>query len=396
MAVTGGENDGGRRVRVCHVQLLPLLTGVQRVSLDELARLDPARYDRHLVCKEPGPLTEAAAAVGVRCHVVPTLVRSARPRSDVRAYLDLRRVMRAGRFDVVHTQSSKSGVLGRLAAAAERVSAVVHTVQGFGFVAARDPLTRRLFLEAERAAGRRSDAVIVLHDEDRRIAVGQVGIPPDRVRVLPNGVDVHRFGPLPPARRAAVRAAAYGVADDRPVVICVGRLWPQKNPRAFVATAGRLSSRFPDARFVMVGDGELRAAVQADVAAAGLADRVRLLGWRDDVPDLLAAADLFLLPSLWEGLPLVLLESLACGTPAVASDIPGNRAAVAAGVDGELAPPEPDRLAAAVARLLADPARRRAFGEAGRAKVTRDFDVDDRVRRIEALYAELLGRTPAP
>ena len=392
----GGEHEAGGRVRVCHVQLLPLLSGVQRVALDELERLDPARYDRHLVCREAGPFTAAAAAAGVTVHLVPQLVRPVRPPADVRAVRALTRLFGAVRPDVVHTHSSKPGVLGRAAARRAGVPAVVHTVHGFAFPAA-GRLTRAAYVAAEKFAGRRCDAVVVLNTADRALCRDVLGLPGAKVRLLPNGVDVNRCRPADPAGRARIRREAFGpsrdTAGDGPVVGTVGRLWPQKDPLAFVAAADAVSRRVPGVRFVMIGDGELRAEVEAELARRGLTGRVRLLGWRDDARRLIGGFDLFLSTSRYEGMPLVVLESLAAAVPVVAPAIAGMSDCVADGTDGVLYPPgDTDAAADAVADLLEDHDRRRALGAAGRAKVERAFDVDQRVRRIEALYAELLGR----
>ena len=376
------------------MQLLPLLSGVQRVSLDELERLDPAVFDRTLILREPGPFSEAAEAAGVTVRFAPALGRAVRPAADARAYRQLRDLFRAGRFDVVHTHSSKPGVLGRLAARAAGVPAVVHSVHGFAFPAA-GRLARPIYAAAERAAGARCDAVVCLNPADAATCTGDLRMPERKVFLLPNGVDPQLRRVLSDDERGRVRREQFGVPDGAKVVGMVGRLWPQKDPLAFVEIVRRLRDLGEDAtggpvHGVLIGDGELRPAVEAAVAGAGLGDRLHLLGWRPDAAGLAAALDVFCLPSRWEGLPLVILEALSTAVPVVASDIPGNRAAVAAGEDGFLEPAgEPHRFADRIAELLADDAQRAAFGDVARSRVRELFDVNRRVRRMVDLYRDL-------
>lgn len=383
-----------RRVRIAHVQLLPLLSGVQRVTLDELERLDPAVFDRTLVLQSPGPFSEAAERLGVTVRYAPEMIRHIRPGPDWRAYRQLRVLFEAERFDVVHTHSSKPGVLGRLAARAAGVPVVVHSVHGFAFPSARRA-KRAVFAAAERLAGARCDAVVCLNPADAATCTAELNLPPGRVHTLPNGVDPGLRKPLSLTERDRIRRDEFGVGPGGKVVVMVGRLWPQKDPLAFVEIVRRLRD-LGEGRTggpvtgVLVGDGDLRPRVEAAVRAAGLGDRFQLLGWREDAATLAAAADVFCLPSRWEGLPLVILEALAAAVPVVASDIPGNRAAVEEGADGLLCPPgDAAAFAAAITSLLADDARRAAFGDVAQARIRERFDVGDRVRRMVDLYRDL-------
>ena len=383
-----------RRVRIAHVQLLPLLSGVQRVGLDELERLDPDVFDRTLILSKAGPFSEAAAEAGVRVRFAPALVRPVSPRADWKAFRQLRALCRAGRFDVVHTHSSKTGVLGRLAARSAGVPAVVHTVHGFAFPAA-GAVSRKIFETAERVAGAASDAVVCLNAADAALCTGRLGLPPAKVAVLPNGVDPELRRPLSDAERGALRHERFGVPAGAKVVGMVGRLWPQKDPRTFVEVVRRLVEAGAAANGgpvygVLVGDGALRKRVEEDVRAAGLEDRFKFLGWQPDAARLAAAFDVFCLPSRWEGLPLVILEALSAAVPVVASDIPGNRAALEDGSDGVLCEVgDAAAFADAVGGLLADDDRRAAFGDVGRARVRERFDVNRRVRDLVDLYRDL-------
>ncbi len=388
-----------RIIRLAHVQLLPLLSGVQRVSLDLLRSLDPAEFDRHLICREPGPLSEAAEQAGVTCHFVPEMVRPISPAQDWRAYKKLRALFATEQFDIVHTNSTKPGVLGRLAASAEQVPVVVHTVHGFAFPAARSWITRRVYRWAEQYCQPATDALICLNESDREIAREQLHFPAEKLHVVSNGIDTDRIRPPTAAQRNDAREL-LGIRNDRPIVAMVGRLWPQKDPLCFVEMADRLIRDGLNANFCLIGDGELRGELEQQITRRGLGGHVSLLGWRDDVPRLLHGIDLFVLTSRWEGLPLVILEAMACGIPVVASNIPGNRDAVDHNRTGLLAEAgSPASFAAAVTRLLTDNALRNQFGAAARTAAEQQFSLATHVDRTRSLYHSLFfssARTSVP
>ena len=381
-----------RRIKILHLQLYPMLSGVQRVTLEEFRRLDPDVFDMHLATREDGPLCDAARTVGVTCHHFPTLQRAISPIDDFRTYRRLRDWMRHQRFDIVHTHSSKPGVLGRLAATAADVPVVVHTVHGFAFPAAGNTLVRRVYQLCEARCSRRTHCLICLNPDDQQLAIDDLGMPAERIFRIPNGVDVQAFRPeANPAVRRDRRQRCLPGDATRPLVMMVGRLWRQKNPQAFVRAAIRVIQAGSDAEFCLAGDGELRGELEAMVAEAGISSRVHLLGWRDDVDKLLPLADVLVLPSLWEGMPLVLLEAQACGVPVVASDIAGNRDCVQHERDGFLIPPGDDQhMAERLCQLVADDALRQRLGQAARSKIVSQFDVRSRVDRVIGIYQQLL------
>ena len=378
------------RKKIVHLQLLPLMSGVQKVSLDELAHLDPTHYERIAVCKCEGEFTEQLRRIGVRVHLVPELERAISPKRDVQAYLALRDFFRAERPDIVHTHSSKTGILGRLAAKAAGVPTIVHTVHGYAFPAESRAAIKAIFKFLERRAGRVTHRMIVLNDADAAIARDLLGVPDRRLAVLPNGVDVDTYSPATPEARHALRRSVFGIESlDHVVVGMVGRLWVQKNPQCFVRAAIQVAAQRPRVSFFMIGDGEFRHELEAAIRASGQADRIRILGWRSDVPELLKALDLMVLPSRWEGMPLAVLEAMSSAVPVIASDIPGNHHLVEDGSDGRLFPPDDDQaLASALIELVDDAALRARFSAQARSKVLRRYTLSARMKQITAIYEE--------
>lgn len=382
---------------IAHLQLLPLLSGVQRVTLDELERLDDSA-ERWLLCQELGPLTDGAKASGARVVTIPPLVREIHPLQDLKALWQLWRCFRRERFDVVHTHSSKTGVLGRLAARLAGVPCIVHTVHGFAFPAAKSGLQRRVFHALEWLGARCSHRVICLHEEDARICREQLGLPAEQVVMLANGIDLEKFRPLETQYARADQRRSLGLPEQRQLILMVGRLWEQKNPDCLVAAYRRLwAGGDPGADLVLVGDGERHPELLRAVQAAGLEAHVHFLGWRTDTPELLRACDIFVLPSRWEGMPLAILEAMGSGLPVIVSDIPGNRHLVEDDAQGLLFPSEDDAaLAEALRQLLGDGGLRERLGQAGRQKVAAEHDIQTRVDAMFALYRQVLAPRPLP
>jgi len=221
--------------------------------------------------------------------------------------------------------------------------------------------------------------------------VGRIGLPANRVLTLRNAIAP--MAPVGAADRAALRAA-LGLAPDDLVVGTLGRLYePKKGLAVFLDAAERITADVPRARFVLAGDGPSRPALEKRAGAPGLAGKVRFAGARRDVHRLLAAYDLFVQPSLWEGFGLTVLEAMAMERAVVASAVGGHREIVRDGIDGVLVPPgDPRALAAAVVDLLADPGRRAASGRTARARVLAEFPIERLVDETTALYDALLER----
>lgn len=358
-----------------------LFGGSEQAALQLLAGLDRARW-RPVLLHHPEPglarLIEGARAAGVPAYPVPRV-------TDANLLLrmpGLVRAVGAERPAVFHAHLNwpLACKFGLVAAALRRVPAVVATVHLF--VEALMNRNARLQVRAV-AAGVHRYLTVSRHVRDQLAAA--VGLPERKLRVVPNGIDPAAF--LRPAD-SALRAQLAG-GPDRPLVFTAARLSPQKALDVLLSAAALV----PQAVFVIAGEGPERAALEARAEALGVASRVRLLGARDDVPELLAACDLFVLPSLVEGLPLSVLEAMAAAKPVVATRIGGTDEAVADGRTGILVPPgDAGALAAAIRTFLADPERARRWGEAGRDRLRACFTAPAMIDGVTAAYEELLDR----
>ncbi len=382
------------RARVAHVITRLIVGGAQENTLASvIGHRRNGTFDADLVVGPTfgpeGTLIPDAERAGIRAISVPSLRREVNPVLDPIATWRLASVFRRGRYDIVHTHSSKAGIVGRVAAHLAGVPIVVHTVHGWGFHDRQPAIVRGAYVTLERRTARLADALVTVtpRDAEKGLALG-IGRP-EQYTTIRSGIDVARFQ-TPSRSRDAVRAE-LGIAPEQIVVGSVMRLSPQKAPLDFVAAIDAVCRNRPDVIGVIVGDGPLRARVEADLATRALGDRVRLLGLRHDVPDLLATFDVFVLSSRWEGLPRVLPQAMAAGLPIVATEVDGSGEAIVPGENGFLVPPaEPGALARHVLELVDDPASRARLGADGRARAAA-FDVGVMVRDIETLYARLMA-----
>jgi glycosyltransferase involved in cell wall biosynthesis/GT2 family glycosyltransferase len=391
---------GGRpsRPRVLHLITRLIVGGAQENTIASVARVDPGRYDSQLwigpQTGAEGSLLNDARSRGLIVRVLPHLVREVNPWKDAMVIFQLVRLLKRERFDVLHTHSSKAGIVGRLAARIAGVPHVVHTVHGWGFHDHMHPAVRGVYIFLEKVFERWTDRLVSVSRRTTTVGLENGIGGADSYRLIRSGIPFERFR-ADASRRERARMRLDIDSDDI-VIGSVGRLSPQKNPLDFVATAAALLKHRDDLLFLYVGDGPLRPKVTRALEDAGVGDRVRLLGLRDDVPDILCAMDIFVLTSLWEGLPRVVPQALAGGVPVVAYNIAGIEEAVIEGRNGFLVPPgDVDELVERIDRLLRDASLLRELGRRAGEEFDESFTEDRMIRDLEALYDEVTDREAA-
>ncbi len=381
--------------RVLHPITRLIIGGAQENTMYTAAMLDKSRFQTSVVSGpqtgSEGSLIEEVRARGVPLSILPELVREVNPRNDLRALWKLSKMMRQEGCTIVHTHSSKAGILGRLAARLAGVPIIVHTIHGWSFHDYMAPKVRLTYIFLERLAASLSDTMIVVAQQDIAKGVKHGIGRPDQYRLIRSAIPLEEFDPMKYDRLTA--RDELGLARDAFVVGNVGRFSAQKNPLDWVRVAGAVSRRLPQARFLLVGDGPLRAQVEALLAQEGISSQTLLTGLRRDVGRMMAAMDVFLLTSLWEGLPRVIPQAMAMGLPVVANRADGTADAVIDGETGFLFEAgDTAGMSAAVMILCEHPEARQAFGRSGQVVARRDFDLRQMVHQIDALYTELLQR----
>jgi glycosyltransferase involved in cell wall biosynthesis len=376
------------KVKILHIQVLPIMSGVQKAMMDILERLDRNRYHITILCNAEGELTAAAARLNIDCLILPELKREINPLFDLFAFIKLIRLIKQNRFLLVHTHSSKSGFIGRLAARAAGAKCVVHTVQGFAFHEYSSRLATFIIGLMERIAGRVTDRIIFVNQFDRTIALKMKLAPAEKMVTIPNGIDLAQFNP---DGTEPIPADLVGIEKSNGIVGMVARLWEQKAPQDFIRSIPVVVKAIPNAKFLVIGDGHLKERLVKLSQELNIRDHVLFLGWRQDVKALLKILDVFVLTSLWEGLSVSILEAMASGKPVVATHIKGNNELVIDGETGFLVPAKnPQQVGERVLTLLMNRTLAQKMGLKGYQRVRENFSIENTVAKINQVYDILL------
>jgi glycosyltransferase involved in cell wall biosynthesis len=310
---------------------------------------------------------------------------------DAIPFLQLWRLCRRERFDMVATHTSKGGFLGRMAARAAHTRSIVHHAHGFAFRETQKRWVQRCYVLLERIAARSCTLIISVSEEHRQRAIRErVGSAGKIVTVL-NGIDVGAFGRLA-AQEARER---LGMETEDTVIGVASRLAPKKGIDDLIRAFPEIHRAHPHTRLVLVGEGPSRKELERQAKNTGLAERIHFAGFRQEIPDFLAAFDIAVQPSISEGLSVSLLEAMAAGRPVVACDIAGNREIITPGANGILvAPSNPQELGAAIRFLLDNPEQARKLGAAAQAECRARFSQERMVREILDLYDKVAAGRP--
>jgi glycosyltransferase involved in cell wall biosynthesis len=383
-------------MRVAHVITRLILGGAQENTVlccEDLLR----RGDEVLLITGPplgpeGSLMKRAEASGVPLEVIGSLRRAIHPLRDAAAYRHIKAALRRFQPEVVHTHSAKAGILGRQAAWALGIPAVVHTVHGAPFHPYQNPAARALFRCCERWAARRCDRLVSVADAMTELMVGAGVAPREKFITVYSGMEVEPFLQSEPLREPTRRRLGYG--PEHIVVGKFARLFHLKGHADLVAAARGAVAENPALRFLLVGDGVLRDRLARQIAEAGLSEHFQFTGLMspEEIPALLAATDFVVHASLREGLARVLPQALISQRPAVSYDVDGAREVVVPGETGLLVPPgDVVGLRGAIVELAAEPEARRRMGREGRRRFAERFRHETMTASLRRLYEELLA-----
>ena len=355
---------------------LVLVHGLCKVSL--MTDWEKQSVDRQIRNAEKG---------GVKVIPMPSLVRRISPAHDFQALFSLWRLMIKERPDIVHTHTSKAGILGRWAAWLACVPIIVHTAHGHVFYGHFGPLASRFFVLLERFMALITDRMIALTEGERNDYITFSVSRPDRILTIHSGVDIDRY--MSARVNMEEKKKSLEISTKGPVVGTVGWLLSIKGPMYLLKAMEVIWQTNPEIQLVYVGKGELEQEVRAEASRMGVSEKVSFLGWRDDIPEIMQVLDIFVLPSLNEGMGRVLVEAMAMGKPIVASKVGGIPDLVKDGYNGFLVNPgDAKGLSFAIRKLLLGRKMRDEMGSRGRAMV-KDFSVEKMIEKIDTLYFSL-------
>ncbi|MBK8905694.1 MAG: glycosyltransferase family 4 protein [Anaerolineaceae bacterium] len=332
---------------------------------------------------------EELSKIGIPHHYV-DMSREIQPFSDLKSLWTLTRLIHQKQYDLVHVHSSKAGFLGRIAAKLNKVP-TVYTPNGFYFLDASSPAKEKFYLLLEQIAGKLTDKLIAVSPGEGEQAVRRKVIPPKKLVLIPNAISIQDFEPDKEAKHCT--KTKLGIPADSLVVGTVSRYIPQKNPLALVHIFAHIHQAMPDVCFLWCGEGELREDAERLAKDLDVFGAISFLGFRNNIKDIMNTFDIFILASVFEGLPYTILEAMALALPVIATDVVGSRDVVKHGETGFLVPISPDlhlELAQSVTNLLRNEAKRIEFGRRGRELVKEKHSIAQMVEQTEDLYWELL------
>lgn len=387
------------RLRVLHVITRLILGGAQENTLyTAIGQHRDPRFDVTLLCgvddSPEGHLHDEARAAGIHLVIEPLLVRPIRPLTDVRALFRLYRFMRRERFDIVHTHSSKAGILGRVAARLARVPVVVHTLHSLVFHEYQEAWKNWVYIKLKRLCAPLTDSLISVNEQTGRTALEQgIGRLEQHITIY-SGMELEPFLSIRETLSLTDAKRRFGIPPGAPVVGKVARLFPLKGHDQFFEAAAKVARLEPRAWFLVVGDGVLRSSLEAKARELGIADRTVFAGRvaPPDVPAHIQAMDVLVHTSLREGIARVLPQAGAVGKPVITFSLDGAPEVIRDGVSGFLvAPLDTSALAERVMTLFNDEGLRARMGAEGRAFAAAHFGVETMVSRINEVYRQCLA-----
>jgi glycosyltransferase involved in cell wall biosynthesis len=326
---------------------------------------------------------------GVKIVNIRFLLRRINPVYDLLALFSLYILLLKERPTIVHTHTSKAGLLGTLAAKMAGIPILIHTPHGHVFWGYFGPLKTKIFIFLERLTSKLTGKIVALTNREKEDYLRFRIANEDRYIVIFSGVKLNKFKESLFGEKQNLKRE-LGIPENSSIVGTVGRLVPVKGPESLIKAAKHIISKYPDTFFIFSGYGYLRLELENKAFKMGIKENIIFLGWRDDATKIISAYDVFVLPSLNEGMGRVLVEAMALGRPIVASNIGGIPDLVTHGKNGFLVPPKnPEELAKYIQILLEDKEKREKMGLAGK-EMALNFSVENMVEKIEELYGELL------
>lgn len=367
------------------------LGGAQRAVLHLSRGLDTRRFEQMVITGDGGLLLSELSTIStVKHRTIPEMTRRIGPGGawdDIRSVRKICEILRLFRPDIVHTHTPKAGIVGRWAARLARVPQIVHTYHGFGFSPQHPVWQKTFYVGLERATARITSQFVAVSDPNRVLGQSYGIFRREECALIRSGVDFADFRAM--GTDKIKKKIELGFAPSDKIVGVVASFTPAKALHLFLEAAATIAKEIPGVCFVIAGDGSLRPKLEAQAERLGIGSALRMLGWRHDVPELLRTFDVFLLTSLWEGLPRSLVEAFLSGVPAVASHVDGIAEVVQEGRNGFLVPPRnTSAMAAAVIRLLKDEPLRQSMGEQARSSVD-GFSVEKMLKDYSELYENI-------
>jgi len=381
--------DKGGSAQNTYLSLLGLRKKNYQLSLVSGLSLESEMKYEEIKAKEKD--IQILKSEGIEFIQCSSLLRRINIIKDLKAFFDIWRIIKKYNPLIVHTHSSKAGLMGRLAAKLAGTPIIVHTPHGHVFFGYFGPFKTKLFIIFEKLASRITDKVVALTNREKEDHILFKIAEEDKFSVIYSGIELNALKESSSGEKQNLKKE-LGIPENSLIVGTAGRLVPVKGPEFLVKASKYIISKYPDTYFMFTGDGTLEHDLKRKALEMGISDNIIFLGWRDDLAKIISIYDIFVLPSLNEGMGRVLVEAMALGKSIVASNIGGIPDLVIHGKNGFLVPPKnPKELAKYIQILLEDEKKREKMGLAGK-EMSLNFSAENMVEKIAELYEELLIR----
>jgi len=376
-----------QKVKVLHLITMLELGGAQQNTLYTVSHLNKNYFDAYLGSGPGGILTnEAYSLLNDKFHIIPHLIREINPIYDLAALFELIFYIKKIKPMIIHTHSSKAGILGRTAAYLTGVPIIIHSIHGYGFTKYQNIIKFHLLKFAEKIVSKYTTHFICVSEANKKQGIEYKLFDNNKVSLIRSGIELNLFRGVDGKK---IRQE-FSIEEEQPLVSMIACFKPQKAPSDFIKVAELVHKQKPQVRFMLVGDGVLKNDIQKMIEEKNLKECVFLTGWRRDIPQILAAADIIVLTSLWEGLPRTIIEAIASKKPIVATKVDGTADIIQDGYNGFLAQPHDiETIASKIITLLEDKALYNKFIHNSQA-VLNEFDINLMVEQQEKLYLELI------
>lgn len=376
------------KTKILHLITRLAVGGAQDNTFISVEKGDRSRFSIHLASHPEGIWRDRANQVADVFHPIPHLVNPVNPVTDLQALLEIISLLRRENFALIHTHSSKAGILGRIAARIVGVPVIIHTIHGFSFHDFMPFWQRQLYINIEKTMKSYSDFIVTVSELNRQQGVELGILDLERSQTVYSGIDFSKLDQ--PVNKEAM-GQNLGIPPDYQVIVMVGRLDPQKAPQYLIDAFAQVLLSCPQTILLLVGEGEEQVNLEHQVKTLGIAQKVKFLGFRTDIPAILQTADIFALSSLWEGLGRAMTEAMLLGKPVVVPEIYGIPEIVHHQKTGLLFPPKDvNQLAQHLIYLLENPPLAKQLGDNAQ-KLTRElFDAKIMVKQLEDIYLKLL------
>lgn len=380
-----------KKIKVFHVVTLLELGGAQQNTLFTVAHLDREKFEVGLICGKGAYLDEEAKKIPqLKLYFINELIRPIHPYYDFIALIKIYKILKKERPEIVHTHSSKAGIVARSAAWIAGVPYIIHSIHGFGFNPYQKFLVRKIFIFLEKWIAKFTHILIAVTQENIKLGVALKIGKVEQYALIRSGVELQKIRREAQNSKPNHLREELKISPESKIILNVGPFKIQKDPVTFIKIAGMILQNIPEVQFLMVGDGELRNNIEREIKKQGIEKNIQLLGWRRDIPQLLQISDLFVLTSLWEGLPRAAVEALIVGNPVVAFAVDGLKEIVKNNQNGFLiSPNQMNEMAEKIVQILKNKSLLESLKKDAIQSIDNSFDIHNMIHKQEELYQKL-------